>query len=334
MLIFTSCEKLFDYEGDCEVTHEIRFVYDMNLKWADAFPSEVKSVNLYVFDSNGLFIKEYSDRGEALTQPDYGILLDLPGNRTYRFLAWCGLLNEEDSQTSFYVPTPEAGTTTIEEMTASIKGALVKGEIVSEDQLQFLYHGYLETELPDNYDGSHYIYTIPLTKDTNHIRVMLQQVNGNLTPDEFEISLGADNGVLSWNNLPEEGSEVLYYPWNTDSDILGVGNAGENVSEYYGVIADLSTSRLMAEESNNIFLTVKSKEDGKLLFRVPMIQYFLTEKDYYEQAYGHKMSDQQFLDRQDEYFMTFFLDDNMQWLYAVINILEWRVIIKNYSNTN
>ena len=43
------------------------------------------------------------------------------------------------------------------------------------------------------------------------------------------------------------------------------------------------------------------------------------------------MTDQEFLDRQDEYFMTFFLDENLDWLYMVIEILEWRIVIHNYD---
>ena len=70
-LAAASCDRsMFDYEGDCEVHHIVRFRYDMNLKWADAFASEVKSVNLYVFDSDGLFLQEYSGRGPALSTGD------------------------------------------------------------------------------------------------------------------------------------------------------------------------------------------------------------------------------------------------------------------------
>ena len=52
-LSLVSCDKsMFDYEDNCDVRHIIRFRYERNLKWADAFPSEVKSVNLYVYDAD------------------------------------------------------------------------------------------------------------------------------------------------------------------------------------------------------------------------------------------------------------------------------------------
>ena len=39
------------------------------------------------------------------------------------------------------------------------------------------------------------------------------------------------------------------------------------------------------------------------------------------------MSDQEYLDRQDEYNMTFFLDENNRWLATTIIINSWRVVL-------
>lgn len=48
-----SCEKIYDYEGDCDPHWQVKFVYDYNMKFADAFPGPmgVGSVRLYVFDA-------------------------------------------------------------------------------------------------------------------------------------------------------------------------------------------------------------------------------------------------------------------------------------------
>jgi hypothetical protein len=40
------------------------------------------------------------------------------------------------------------------------------------------------------------------------------------------------------------------------------------------------------------------------------------------------MSNQEYLDRQDEYTMTFFLDEG-EWVSSVIYINSWRVVINN-----
>ena len=330
-LALASCHNpVFDYEGDCEVNYYLRFVYDMNLKWADAFPSEVNSVNLYVFNSEGLFVKEFDVVGEPISQPGYLMKLELePGD--YRFVAWCGLVNGEEAEKQFTVPEPVAGVTTIDELTCTLNTLHdAEGSVYSDSRLYFLYHGYLEENLPDSQNGADYYYTMYLTKDTNHVRAMFQQVSGDLDPEALDVHMTAANGEMAFDNALLGDKRVTYLPWNVEKDVLGVGNVDGMQTDYYGVITDLSTCRLMASQANQVYLTVTARETGKVKFSVPVIQYSLTAKKYYEMAYGHVMTDQEFLDRQDEYMLTFFLDENLNYLYTVIDVLEWRVVIHEY----
>jgi hypothetical protein len=41
------------------------------------------------------------------------------------------------------------------------------------------------------------------------------------------------------------------------------------------------------------------------------------------------MPNQEYLDRQDEYTMTFFLDEDGDWLSASIIVNSWRVVLNN-----
>ena len=53
-LALPGCDSvIYDGEGDCSVNYRVKFRYDMNLKFADAFASEVESVTLYLLDSDG-----------------------------------------------------------------------------------------------------------------------------------------------------------------------------------------------------------------------------------------------------------------------------------------
>lgn len=80
--ILTSCDSMvYDYEGDCSVTYRLKFRYDMNLKWADAFANEVKSVNVYAFDEKGVLVWQKAERGAALASADYAMTLDLPAGK-------------------------------------------------------------------------------------------------------------------------------------------------------------------------------------------------------------------------------------------------------------
>lgn len=335
-LAAASCDRsvIFDYAGDCEVHHIVRFRYDMNLKWADAFASEVKSVHLYVFDSDGLFLQEYSDRGPALSTGDYFIeLKNLPAG-DYKFVAWCGLDNDTDDE-SFTVPQPVAGRTTIDELTCSLNTlGKSRGSLSSDKRLYFLYHGYLEDTLIDDNDGETFEHVIYLTKDTNHIRIILQELSTDedMDPDDYEIFIESANGVMAYDNSMLGTDVITYQPWALDNDVVEIGKPDVSETVYVkGVYADLSLARLMNSENRSLMLTIlDSKHKGQVIARVPLIQYALLSRRYYEEAYGHKMSDQEFLDREDEYVFTFFLYGN-RWVNTYINIHSWRVVLHNYD---
>lgn len=339
-LSLASCNNpVFDDEGDCEVHYFLNFVYDKNLKWADAFPSEVKSVNLYVFDNNGIFVKEYTDNTSALSQPGYMMELDLPAG-DYQLLAWCGISNEGVSlvDQSFTVPVPIPGSTSIDQMTCSLNTTIGEdSQLISDTMLKFMYHGYMTVNLPDSKDGASYYHTMYLTKDTNHIRIMLQQLSGDdMNPQDFALKIEDSNGVLGYDNNLIGDAMINYTPWDqfpasAEVDVPLVGGGSELVMTA-GVIADLSTSRLMADHSNELYLTVTNLEtEEDIITRVPLIQYALLAKDYYVMAYGHNMTDQDFLDREDEYIMTFFLDKNLRWVDAYILVQSWRVVLADYN---
>lgn len=325
-----SCDKsLFDYEDDCEVTHRIKFVYDLNLKWADAFPSEVKSVKLYVFDSKGLFVKVYEDSGEALDDPGYSMELDLPAD-SYRFVAWCGL--PDAGETSFTIPQPQVGVTTIEELTCTLNTEWVDDATTSKKQLHFLYHGYLEAMLEDNHDGTKYEHVIKLTKDTNHIRIILQELSSeeDMQPDKFSFYIESANSRMAYDNRLLASDVVTYKTWSKVSDEVGVGKIDvENGSVKFvkGVIADFSMARLMASQRDDVRLTIVNEDTSEeIVARVPLIQYALLSREYYEHAYGHRMDDQEMLDREDEYVITFFLRDGT-WDKTHIDIHQWNLAL-------
>lgn len=332
-LSLTACTDLvYEDEGECTVTYNLRFVYNMNLKWADAFPSEVHSVHLYAFDRDGLFVKDFIVNGEAVDQEGYTMRLDL-GPGKYTLVAWCGMDNEGVAEKSFTVPVPVAGRTRIEELTCSLNvESDSQSSLYSDARLDFLYHGILKVDLPDVYNGS-FDYTMYLTKNTNHIRIILQQLSAeDMNPEDFEFKIEDANGIMGYDNRMLGTDPITYLPWG-----IGTGEAGIDPNEapdnglVYAdaLIADFSTGRLIADHDKDLMLTITSKD--KIVARVPILQYALMSKEYYIMAYGHEMSDQEFLDREDEYVFTFFLDDSQRWTEMHINILSWRMVVHNYD---
>ena len=69
-------------------------------------------------------------------------------------------------------------------------------------------------------------------------------------------------------------------------------------------------------------LTISNKA-GETVLSIPLIDYCLLVKG----NYNRNMSDQEYLDRQDEYNMTFFLDENDRWVNSTIYINSWKVVL-------
>ncbi|MDE6198977.1 MAG: FimB/Mfa2 family fimbrial subunit [Muribaculaceae bacterium] len=336
LMALSSCDNaIYDDEGDCSVTYRLKFRYDMNLKWADAFASEVNSVNVYAFDLDGILVWEKSDSGEALATDGYNMVLDLPAG-DYELVAWCGLYNPQSSEESFEIPHTTIGRTTIDELTNRMRRDIdADGNHSSRRRLDFMFHGRINVSLPANDDGGDYTYTMPLTKDTNHIRIILQHLSGeDLDADDFTFTLEDDNGYLSHDNSIIADNSITYRPWATTSGTAGVGKddiddaRSRAIISVKGAIADFTVSRMMADHKRKMKLTI-TNDEGEVVARVPVIDYALLSKTYYEEAYRHPMTDQEFLDREDEYVLTFFLDRNNKWLSASILIHSWHIVLSN-----
>lgn len=322
---------IFDYEGDCEVTYNLRFVYDKNLDWADAFPSLVNRVELYAFDERGIFVKEYSlTKPEVFTQ-GYTMQLDLkPGD--YTLVALGALETKVTLDRGFAIPSLTVGESRIEDLTCSVR---TKSDAEYADYsdlcLPMLYQGNLAVSLPDSQDGADYFYTMYLTKDTNHVRTLIQKAGSDITADQIGIRITAQDKEIGWNNNLLGNATVTYLPWDIWTTEAVSAKANTRQSAYRGIGADLMTGRLTDTMADDTWLYIDNSETGEMIFSVPLIQYELMGKSYYESVYGKPMTDEEFLDRLSEYTLTFFLDENMRLQYTILEILSWRVVISNYD---
>ena len=331
--MFSACNSLvYDYEGDCNVTYRLKFRYDLNLKWADAFANEVKSLRCYVFDNSGKLIREYDEQGQQLADPDFAIELDLPAGN-YHFMAWCGIDNP-GAQPQFDVPQATTGVTIPDDLTCRLnRRATQDYPALSDQRLEFMFHGQLDAVLPEPKQGGDYTYIMPLTKDTNHLRIILQHLSGqDLDVEQFQFKIEDSNGFYDHKNNLLDDEIITYEPYSTSSGEAGViiGDNSRAVVDVKTAIADFSFGRMAIEHKRDMILTIINR-NGKTIARIPVIDYALLAKDYYEEAYGHIMTDQEFLDREDEYIMTFFIDENHDWYSAYIYILSWRIVLHNYD---
>lgn len=320
-LMFSSCDSaIYDYEGDCSVNYQVKFRYDMNMKFADAFPNAVKSVKLFVFDQSGTLVamEEETDAGklsklDEFGNPGYFMPLNVkPG--TYDLLAWCGLGNQESFE---LLGNPTIGTT----KKADIQTKMKRADAVVDKDLNPLFHGMTSSGVLTDEPGTH-TSIVPLVKNTNNIRIVLQHLSGeDVDTSKFEFSITDDNGWMASDNSLVEDETLTYHPWRVDTGKAGLGE--DSTDEVAAAIAEFTVGRLMVD--HRPVLTVTNKETGEKVFSIPVIDYALLVKG----NYGKAMTDQEYLDRQDEYNMTFFLNDDGKWASASIIINSWRVVINH-----
>lgn len=331
----TACNNsfIFEDEGDCDPKYRVKLRYDYNMKYADAFASEVDHVTVNVVDSDGNIVYTHQESGKQLKADDYEIVLDQalkPGK--YKLHAWCGS-GAEPGNSSFMVHPAE----TLEDLKCTLlpdpdASGSDRAEISGADgqhiqrPLGNLYHG-LTQDLDFPEDEGVHRYTIPLVKNTNSVKVMIQHLNdATLHGEDFEFTLTSKNARMAHDNSIIESDPVTYHAW--DVRTYGGEIAPDPGSELSGgthaaIVAEYTIGRLMADEE--VRLEARRKSDGQVAFSVDMVELALVLKS----ANLKDMDDQEFLDRQDDYNFIFFLDAKYRWTSVQLNILSWTYVRQN-----
>ncbi len=320
-VFMVSCTGFFDYEGDCRVRYLVRFKYDYNMKFADAFRPEVDEVTLHLIDSDGNVVWRKTESGEALKADGYAMNVDVaPG--TYSMVAWCSSASPVTFEAGF------DGTREGLHTRFHTESADDNSQHISQ-KLDRLFHGYIpDAVFPDAIEGD-FEYMIPLTKDTNHFVITLQQLSGEPIDSELvEFEITDDNTHLCWDNEPLAGNTTTYHQWYKTTVDVNLGSDSRNQTvennRFAGVIAELTTSRLM--ENSSARLRVYRTDNGETIASIRLIDALLLVMGYEN---SHRLTAQQYLDYKDEYNMTFFLDANHKWLDGSLKIESWRVVYKD-----
>lgn len=331
--MLASCDKsIYDYEGDCDPHYEVKFLYDYNMKFADAFAHEVHSVTLHLVDDEGRVVWRRTESGKPLGTGDYTMDVDVAPGR-YTLQAWAG----DEEQRSFEI---DAQAERCEELTARLRRErTATGGAYSAAPLSQLYNGFLaDVEFPEG-EGRHRT-ELSLTKNTNYVKVVLQQVGGTpLAAKDLEVSIVDDNGMMEWNNLLRPEETITYRPWNVtpisanispDDESGSVQTTGTRTgTEYTGVMAEFTTSRLVESHRKTARLVVRNlaADKDKTIFSVKLIDFLLMVKG----EYNRRMTDQEYLDRQDAFDLVFFLDEGHKWASTTIFINSWRVVLDDIN---
>lgn len=298
---------------------KLDFRYDMNMKYADAFGHEADAVTLYAFDQDGTLVWQNTEQGDSLASEEYAMTLDLePG--VYDLVAWscCDIAAE-----MFDLPAAEPLKASCDDLVCEmIRQKGTDGKSYVQSRLGSLMHGSIDGLEITEAEGTHTV-RMPMTKNTNEVRVILQHLSGEeIDPEGFAFAITDRNAAYSFDNTLLPCEEITYREWRKDSGHVGTGSDETRaVTSASALVAGITVGRLV--QGNAPRLTV-TNDKGETVISIPLIDYALLIKGHYD-----SMSDQEYLDRQDEYNMTFFLDDDMHWINTHIYINSWKVVLSD-----
>lgn len=304
--IFGGCNTIMEDRKGCPTDSYIHFKYDYNIKFADAFEREVSDITLYIYDDQG----EFLDTRRAPRQE----LLEAAGK-------WPLNLQKGTYQVIAVGTEPEG---TFEETRFS-KADNFRDEFnivlqhtnqIVNQLLTPLFYGKIEQVTVGNAGE---VTPMSLVKNTKRIRVVLQQTTGAvILASDFKFEIIDDNGVLDSRNNIVAGNTRVYQPYVSGEGVI------EGTPTVSYVYAEISTNRLVTESKAR--LKVMRTIDEKQIIDIPLIDFMLMNE-----LEGNKglMTDQEYLDRQDAYKMTFFLTGQLNWMDAQIIINGWVIRLNN-----
>ena len=285
-----SCDYIHDELPLCR--HTLRFVYRHNIKHADAFAYEMenqeaaKNVRLYIYSAEGKFLSSRLIEGEELKKNEVDLSELDPGD--YRLLAWAGL-NAQD-----YTWTLPAPGSSIDDFRMSVQ--MVENRV--DRELSGLFQGELEYTIPV---GGTTDTEFPLVKNTNKIRFILIDANRGtkLTSDAFDFAVTTTNGDLDAHNEPVSPTRITWLPYL--QQVEEVKASGNETTKYEAVCTELNMLRLIDNNTGTLRIRYASE-------KTPFINVSLTELLKLTQIASHKLPGQEYLDRQDEYVITAYVD--------------------------
>ena len=340
-LLTTGCEMMTEDVDDTYCGVFVNFKYDYNLQRADMFKDHVGGVTLYVFDSDGRFVRTYENNnipqmGMMLYDGTYAYCMkidDLPRG-DYRFVALASQKSYEQtlagSGAKYRRSDLQVGSENTNLNVTLDRDPVAGGpaKVSNVAPLDTLWHGMTGSEAIHVEPYGYSTTTISLTRDTKMLTLGLHNLDDptNISADDFDVYIVDNNGTLGYNNEVLPDADIVYTPfrtWDTKS------TDGYGTLTYKTAHACLTFNRLVWHDKadENALLVIRNKLTGKEVAVINMTDFLAQGRNAYDM---YAYSRQEYLDRSYDYYMDFFIR-NDRWQYAEvrINVLSWAKRIQN-----
>lgn len=312
VVAITSCNTIFTDQSDCPAGLSLHFRYDYNMSYVNTLHKKNDCLTVYVYDSEGNLVTSSAESGEVLADEDYHMDISLPEG-SYNIVAYGGMLCEKSSFT-----VKDASVKSAPSKMSDLRVELKHDNMTSDGQLHNHFHGAKRLEMENTFVED----TLYMVKNTNNIRIILQQAQGNpLSSSDFIFKITDDNTLMRYDNAVIPNGTITYYPWTKGEEVIGNSDQSETpVSVAY---AEFSLARIMAGSGSK--LTILRKDTEEVVLSIPLDKYLLLLRS---ELYSD-MPHQEYLDREDEWSVIFFLDSGLRWLNTHIVINDWTVRLNN-----
>jgi hypothetical protein len=289
LLFIASCDSIREDLPRCELWLE--FTFDYNMEYADAFNPQVKTVDVFVFDSDDKLILSKRAEVTALIGGNRMPLTDELDFGTYKVLT-VGNLSD-----SFRVSGNEDGeltsrATTYQQVTLALKR---ESDIV-DFEFSHLYFGAIVDvdHLPSNID--HKVHRVDMIRNTNRFTVALMGYEGQEALERqyaFEIQ-SPENAIYSWENEPTGQGPITYA-----SHYSGPSEITEVLMS-----ARINTMRLFSRTGWNYRFIIRDADTGAEIWDYDLMKLLSIARPEYRHD-GTVLPFQEYLDRQSEWSLMF-----------------------------
>lgn len=310
-----SCNPIYDDMPECTSGAKLRFIYDYNMEYANAFMHNVECLTVYFYDADGKYVTTRTVNGAPLADENYRMTIDLPAGH-YRAVAYGGIGCDK---ASFSHPG-SAPTQGSHYSALSLLINPVHLDANPQAPMHALFWGAIEFSISETL-GQYTEATVEMIKDTNNVRIVMQHISGKpVDPYAFNWVITDDNTLMGHDNKVISNGTITYHPWAIGTAVGGFMDNGAPITNAF---AELSIARLIT--TNTPMLHVTRAKDGGTTLKIPLIKYLmLLRSELYAQ-----MTPQEFLDRESRWSLLFLLNDNDVWQKTEIKVNDWTVRIND-----
>lgn len=303
IMALASCTWVKDDVDDCPYGFWLKLHYTYNILDVEAAPEYVKDANVYIYDTDGNFVKRIHATYDDLKANDYRVRVEGLTEGDYQFVVWSGIGNSNYSI---------AGETqTKDDFRVSLTG---NGSNYTKE-LPAIYYGLL-TDV--HYKNSYAVHHVDMMKDTNQLACLVVSVDDEeLSADDYSMKVVSANGIMDANNQIVTDVPTTYEPYAQENVTFSDPDYGELKGAEYAI----STLRLMQDYDCRIIF--EKKETGETVFNISLPEYIGMIGSLYTNL-GRPLSVQEYLDRQDFYTIVFYLSGDLDQLIQ-LRVNSWRV---------